>query len=137
MAEKPTYVCSKCGSTFKWSPVKDRSICKDCCEVEVNILWDLSKMDAAQRALFFEITRALPLLGVSFDTGSDGKGFDWEWDWSLRGPVKVHFRRFTSDNPKNRYVRERDRRPVDPGEKRAAMQTVQRLCSLIEQEETN
>lgn len=30
--------------------------------------------------------------GVTFDTGMGCGGRDWEWDWSLRGPISVRFR---------------------------------------------
>lgn len=31
-------------------------------------------------------------LGISFDTGAGCGGRDWEWDWSLKGPIKITFR---------------------------------------------
>ena len=31
-------------------------------------------------------------MGIRFDTGSGCHGRDWEWDWSLRGPISVTFR---------------------------------------------
>ena len=35
---------------------------------------------------------ALRDLGLSFDKGSGFDGRDWEWDWSLKGPIRVQFR---------------------------------------------
>jgi len=32
-------------------------------------------------------------LGIAFDKGMGPAGRDWEWDWSLRGPISVRFRR--------------------------------------------
>ena len=39
--------------------------------------------------------------GVSFDTGygMTDNTRDWEWDWSLSGPVQVKHRRFRGDKP--------------------------------------
>ncbi len=31
-------------------------------------------------------------IGIDFDTGLGVEGRDWEWDWSLRGPISVRFR---------------------------------------------
>ena len=35
---------------------------------------------------------ALKANGVTFDTGTGGVGRDWEWDWSLKGPIQITFR---------------------------------------------
>jgi hypothetical protein len=35
---------------------------------------------------------AIRALGVNFDTGSGGAGRDWEWDYSLAGPISVRFK---------------------------------------------
>jgi hypothetical protein len=59
---------------------------------EVNINWrNLSKR---QRDLLFKIEGLLGQMGVGFDTGGGCGGRDWEWDWSLSGPLDVTFRRF-------------------------------------------
>jgi len=31
-------------------------------------------------------------IGIEFDTGQGCEGRDWEWDWSLQGPISVKFR---------------------------------------------
>ena len=50
----------------------------------------------AMRKLFSgglrEIENRLREMGIHFDTGMGGGGRDWEWDFSLSGPVKVSFR---------------------------------------------
>jgi hypothetical protein len=52
----------------------------------VLIQFDLSKVDINK---VFEIERLLHKIGVHFDTGA-GFGFrDWNWDYSLTGPVSV------------------------------------------------
>jgi hypothetical protein len=52
----------------------------------VLIQFDLSKVDIQK---VFEIERLLHKIGVHFDTGA-GFGFrDWNWDYSLSGPVQV------------------------------------------------
>jgi len=30
-------------------------------------------------------------IGIAFDKGAGPEGRDWEWDWSLRGPIEVRF----------------------------------------------
>lgn len=49
----------------------------------------------------YEIEQRLYALGLSFDRGAGFEGRDWEWDWSLRGPISVRFRRRTT-KPANR-----------------------------------
>lgn len=52
----------------------------------VLIQFDLSKVDINK---LFKIEKMLEEIGVNFDTGS-GFGFrDWQWDYSLSGPVQV------------------------------------------------
>lgn len=41
----------------------------------------------------YEAKRHLNEIGISFDSGIGMEGRDWEWDWSLRGPISVRFRR--------------------------------------------
>lgn len=36
-----------------------------------------------------QIERLLGELGITFDRGIGFGGRDWEWDWSLSGPVTV------------------------------------------------
>lgn len=36
-----------------------------------------------------QIEKLFRELGITFDTGAGCGGRDWEWDWSLEGPVKV------------------------------------------------
>lgn len=50
------------------------------------IQFDLSKIDVQK---LFQVEKLLSEMGITFDTGA-GFGYrDWEWDWSLEGPVKV------------------------------------------------
>lgn len=44
-----------------------------------------------------EIENNLSRLGIGFDKGLGREGRDWEWDWSLKGPISVRFRRRTKD----------------------------------------
>lgn len=39
-----------------------------------------------------EISEKLGELGINFDQGMGMEGRDWEWDWSLSGPISVKFR---------------------------------------------
>ena len=58
--------------------------------VEVGIHFDLRKVN--QKDLF-EIEKLLSKNGIHFDTGAGCGKRDWEWDFSLRGPVEVRFKR--------------------------------------------
>ncbi len=46
-----------------------------------------------QRGRLPEIARLLSEIGITFDSGQGCSGRDWEWDWSLEGPISVRFRR--------------------------------------------
>lgn len=55
-----------------------------------------------KKELLFAAIKAMEELGVTFDTGGcvDEYGnlcYDWEFDWSLKGPVKVYFKRFKEE----------------------------------------
>lgn len=39
--------------------------------------------------VLFQIQELFNSIGIGFDTGYGDGVRDWEWDWSLRGPVKV------------------------------------------------
>jgi hypothetical protein len=41
---------------------------------------------------FFEIEQTLDNMGIRFDKGVGLDGRDWEWDWSLKGPISVRFK---------------------------------------------
>jgi len=41
---------------------------------------------------FYEIEKQLRDKGILFDTGMGAGGRDWEWDFSLRGPISVRFK---------------------------------------------
>jgi hypothetical protein len=51
---------------------------------------------AAQRQLntgaLAKVERGLSEIGIGFDKGAGCDGRDWEWDWSLSGPISVTFR---------------------------------------------
>lgn len=49
----------------------------------------------------FVAEKAIRSMGISFDAGSGCDGRDWEWDWSLRGPLSVTFRA-RARNPERR-----------------------------------
>lgn len=62
------------------------------CEVSLRFTVPKDKMKH-----IYEATKALAKVGISFDTGgsiTDPVDYDWEFDWSLKGPVKVLFKRF-------------------------------------------
>jgi len=63
------------------------------CEVLLQFRIPKDKLDN-----FYKARGILNDIGIKFDSGGckDGNDLilDWEFDWSLKGPVKVFFRRF-------------------------------------------
>src|SRR5262249_16527973 len=41
---------------------------------------------------FAEMEQTFGELGIKFDSGVSREGREWEWDWSLSGPISVRFR---------------------------------------------
>jgi len=68
----------------------------------INVQFDMSKLGQGGLDKLFEIERKFREIGVHFDTGGGFGGRDWEWDWSLKGPIKLTL----LNNPQE----------VDPGE---------------------
>lgn len=62
----------------------------------------------------YDIQSRLSNMGITFDTSCGLDGRDWEWDWSLSGPISIQFRgrakrpdkRVRNENPKLRLVKE-------------------------------
>ena len=54
----------------------------------------------------FDADRLFRDMGINFDTGCGCHGRDWEWDWSLRGPISVKFRG-RAKHPERRIAEER------------------------------
>lgn len=71
-------------------------------ELDVGVTWKENKLqpteslECASKQLksgrMHEIERMMLEIGVSFDKGLGVRGRDWEWDWSLEGPISVRFR---------------------------------------------
>ena len=63
-------------------------------EVEGTLHW--GKLTPEQTHKLYEARRLLSEVGVTFDSDvtADGSICCWEFDWSLKGPVKVIFKRF-------------------------------------------
>ena len=55
----------------------------------INVQFNLDELGQEGLNKLFEIERKLRELGVNFDTGGGCGGRDWEWDWSLEGPIKL------------------------------------------------
>ena len=65
------------------------------CEVALHFTIPKDKMNHIYNAI-----DELSKVGIRFDTGGsccDPVGYDWEFDWSLKGPVKVLFKRFVEE----------------------------------------
>jgi hypothetical protein len=56
----------------------------------------------------FQIEKQMRALDIGFDTGMGGGGRDWEWDYSLSGPISVAFRG-RAKRPEKRTARPRPR----------------------------
>lgn len=70
-----------------------KSIIQTECEVVIEFIVPKEKID-----LLYDATKALSKLGVTFDTGGcldedDNICYNWEFDWSLKGPAKVYFKK--------------------------------------------
>lgn len=78
---------------------------------QVNIRFDMAEMTDRQRGHVFEAEEHLRAAGVRFDTSADipvradddsvappPSTRDWEFDWSLKGPVTVTRKRPTDDD---------------------------------------
>ena len=50
---------------------------------------------------FHKMKEDFKAVGISFDSGLGPSGRDWEWDWSLRGPISLQFRG-TAKRPERR-----------------------------------
>lgn len=67
-------------------------------EIDINIRFseDPLNPDDPERGLFSgtlaDIERQLSDIGVGFDRGQGEEGRDWQWDWSLSGPISVTFK---------------------------------------------
>lgn len=61
---------------------------------------DVSVTIKANPNLAADVESALDDIGLSFDRGGNLDERDWEWDWSLRGPISVSFRGVTIDPSK-------------------------------------
>lgn len=57
---------------------------------------DKLRQDDPLRSLFgghlHQAEKLLNEVGIEFDHGIGFRGRDWEWDWSLRGPISIKFR---------------------------------------------
>jgi len=99
-------------------------------EAEVRLIFDLEKLGKDGFDKLNKINLLFSELGITFDTGSNGKSRDWEWDWSLKGPVKVTFVRFTDDNPENRWRRATQK--ADPERHKKALKFEKKLIEKIQ-----
>lgn len=59
-----------------------------------------------------DLRQHMRAVGVDFDTGCGPDGYDWEWDWSLSGPISVQFKS-RAERPGNRRSRPQPRLAVD------------------------
>ena len=71
----------KCGGNCEQKDVSDFK------GVTVEIDWD--QLTPSQQKTLSEIEQKLFEIGISFDTGAGGGKRHWEWDWSLKGPIKL------------------------------------------------
>ena len=61
-------------------------------EVDVHITFkDIGALEGKPSPAVWEAQKLFGKMGIGFDTGSGFHGRDWEWDWSLSGPISVTF----------------------------------------------
>jgi len=58
-------------------------------KTEVVIQFDVNKLGTEGMEKLHEIETLFMEMGITFDTGFGFGCRDWQWDWSLKGPVKV------------------------------------------------
>jgi hypothetical protein len=77
---------------------------------EVDVQVTFSEHGLGTGGNLFEIEQKLHDWGIGFDAGAGFEGRDWEWDFSLRGPIRVKFR--GRCKTKERRLRPPDRRSL-------------------------
>lgn len=67
-------------------------------ELDVRVTFSQNKLDPENpmRSLFsgalYEVEKQMRDMDINYDTGIGCAGRDWEWDFSLKGPISVTFR---------------------------------------------
>lgn len=67
-------------------------------EIDINIRFSEDPLtpDAPIQGLFSgtlaDVEKQLSDIGIGFDRGQGEDGRDWQWDWSLSGPISVTFK---------------------------------------------
>src|SRR5271165_2196504 len=80
-------------------------------ELDVGVCLSQDKLDPEQglgqlfNGAFYDAEKIFHEMGITFDTGMGCDGRDWEWDWSLKGPISVRF------HGRARYPEKRMERP--------------------------
>jgi hypothetical protein len=67
-------------------------------EINALVQIDVENFTDEDREKLFQIEKLFLELGISFDTGLGFKKRDWEWDWSLQGPIKVYCMGFKDED---------------------------------------
>jgi len=67
-------------------------------ESEVLITFNIAELSEEGMKHLFDAEASLRKAGISFDTGAGFGGRDWEFDWSLTGPVKVFHKKFKGED---------------------------------------
>lgn len=77
--------------TVTFSDLRLAPDCQGKTNPDGSVSWDI-RYEGDMETLW-KAEDALKQIGLSFDKGTGHTGRDWEWDWSLRGPVKLAFRK--------------------------------------------
>jgi len=56
----------------------------------VIISFDMEALGQDGLKTLFEIEKKLQEIGITFDTGAGFGKRDWQWDYSLEGPVEIN-----------------------------------------------
>lgn len=89
-------------------------------ELDVGVCLSQDKLDTGNPeplkqlfgGAFYDAEKIFREMGISFDTGMGPDGRDWEWDFSLKGPISVRFHG-RAKHPEKRMERPRPKLVVE------------------------
>jgi hypothetical protein len=68
-------------------------------ETEVLVTFDMNSLSKDELKKLFKVEKLLNEIGITFDTGYgfDSGARDWNFDWSLEGPITVYHKKFKDE----------------------------------------
>lgn len=65
---------------------------------EVLVQFNMEKLGPEGMKHLFDAEASLRKAGITFDTGAGFGSRDWEWDFSLSGPIEIYHKRFKGED---------------------------------------